>query len=330
MGEVFAGRFELLSPIADGGMGSVWQVRDLRDSQVYAGKLLRQSDSASLLRFMREQGTRIHHRHVVTPLSWAGEDDRVMFTMPLVRGGSVATLLADHGRLPGHWVVELLSQSLDALSAIHEQRLVHRDLKPANLLLEATGNARPVVRVTDFGLATSLDEPRLTRASIVLGTPGYMSPEQLRGADPDPSQDLFAIGRCGLEMLTRAKPEESVNAARRRAVEEPELAELVELLITAASADPARRPTTAQVLRNQLQVLPAIPSHGAEPFVRDQLGGDAPLPTLAATPASPHPSGPREAGEPLVEKGNQSPASAYLLFVLAAVLAAGAVWLLLG
>lgn len=87
MGEIFARRYELLDPIADGGMGSVWRVRDHQDGDIKAAKLLRQRDASSLLRFMREQSTRIHHPHVVTPLSWVGEDDAVLFTMPLVHRG---------------------------------------------------------------------------------------------------------------------------------------------------------------------------------------------------------------------------------------------------
>jgi serine/threonine-protein kinase len=142
MGEVFAGRFELLDPVAEGAMGSVWRVRDLRDGRVYAGKVLRQSDAGSLLRFMREQSTRVRHPHVVTPLSWAGEDDRVVFTMPLVTGGSVATLLGDHGALPDPWTVALLDQALQALEAVHAAGYVHRDVKPANLLLRPTGSGR--------------------------------------------------------------------------------------------------------------------------------------------------------------------------------------------
>ena len=100
MGEVFAGRYELLDPVATGGMGTIWRVLDRADGQVKAAKILRQSDAASLLRFVREQSMRIDHTHVVTPLSWAGVDDRVLFTMPLVRGGSVADLLHEHGALP--------------------------------------------------------------------------------------------------------------------------------------------------------------------------------------------------------------------------------------
>lgn len=277
MGEVFAGRFELVEPIAEGGMGSVWVVRDRRDGGLYAGKVLRQSDASSLLRFMREQATRVVHPHLVTPLAWAGEDDRVVFTMPLVRGGSVATLIGDHGPLPAAYVVTLLRQALDGLAAVHAAGLVHRDLKPANLLLEPTGTGAPHLRVTDFGIAVAVDEPRLTRASQVVGSPGYMAPEQLAGADPDPRQDVYSLAVCGLEMLTAVRPPAALQAARDLAADDPAQAPLVELLVGAADPDPARRPGTAEELGARLRDVPTAPdSAGEPPEVFEQLAGPAP------------------------------------------------------
>lgn len=272
MGEVFAGRFELLEPIAEGGMGSVWRVRDRKDGREYAGKVLRQSDAATLLRFMREQATRVEHPHVVTPVAWAGEDDRVVFTMPLVRGGSVATLLGDHGPLPASYVAEVVAQAAEALVAVHGAGLVHRDLKPANLLLEPTGSGRPHVRVTDFGIAVPVGEPRLTRASQVIGSPGYMAPEQLAGADPDPSQDLYALATCGLEMLTGVRPPEAGAAARELADADPRQRALVDLLLEAADPEPSRRPTSASQLRDRVRDVPLAPDPpGEPPHVFDQL-----------------------------------------------------------
>jgi len=257
MGEVFAGRYELLEPVAEGGMGSVWEVLDRSDDRVKAAKILRQSDAASLLRFVREQSMRIDHDHVVTPQSWAGMDDRVLFTMPLVRGGSVSSLLSDFGPLPLRWVGTLLDQTLNALEAVHAAGIVHRDVKPANLLLEPTGRSRPHLRLTDFGIAAPLDEPRMTRATMSIGTPGYMAPEQWEGADPDPRQDLYAVGVVGLEMLTARRP-----GATKITVDPAELPEprpvaqrLVALLERASSDDPAARPATATELRRELLAL---------------------------------------------------------------------------
>ncbi len=300
MGEVFAGRFELLEPIAEGGMGSVWVVRDRRDQQVYAGKVLRQSDSASLMRFMREQATRIAHDHVVTPLSWAGEDDRVLFTMPLVRGGSVATLVGDHGALPARWVRELLVQLLTALDAVHATGVVHRDVKPANLLLHATGTARPHLLLTDFGISARVSDPRLTHASQVIGSPGYMAPEQLAGADPAFAQDVYAAGMVGLEMLTGVRPPAAHDALAARVATEPGLQPLVDLLLEAVRPDPAARPQTAVALRDRLLALDL--SGTAEPtepvVVLDQLEGVA-APEVARevsdVPAGRAPCAPRPA-----------------------------------
>jgi serine/threonine-protein kinase len=207
MGEVFAGRYEFVDVLDAGGMGTVWRVWDLRDRTYRAAKMLRQSDSASLLRFVRETGTRIEHPHVVAPTGWSAEDDRVLFAMPLIGGGSVATLLADYGELPPQFVRALALQLLDALSAVHAAGIVHRDVKPANLLLEPTGTGPPHLRLSDFGIAATLDEPRLTRGSDVVHTPGYAAPEVDTGAYPDPRQDLYSVGMVMQEMLTGIRPD---------------------------------------------------------------------------------------------------------------------------
>jgi eukaryotic-like serine/threonine-protein kinase len=159
-----------------------------------------------VLRFVREQALRIQHPHVVAPRGWAGEDDRVLFTMDLVPGGSAATLLGEHGRLPSGYVAVLLDQLLDALDAVHAKGVVHRDVKPANVLLEVTGRGLPFARLTDFGIAVRMDEPRLTSTGLVLGTPGYLAPEAWRAADPEPRQDLFSVGLMCAELLTGTRP----------------------------------------------------------------------------------------------------------------------------
>ncbi|QSF59722.1 serine/threonine protein kinase [Nocardioides sp. zg-1228] len=331
-------------------MGSVWVVRDRRDGEVYAGKVLRQSDSASLVRFMREQGTRIPHDHVVTPLSWAGEDDRVLFTMPLVRGGSVATLIGDHGPLPATWVRELLVQLLTALDVVHATGIVHRDVKPANLLLRATGTARPHLLLTDFGISARTDDPRLTRASQVIGSPGYMAPEQLAGADPSVAQDVYAAGMVGLEMLAGVRPPHATDAVAALVVDQPGLQPLAALLLEAVSTDPAARPTSAAALRERLAALDlsGAPAPVEPVVVLDQLAGvlGAETRTAVATAASGPGSGPASgpasgAGSGTgTGSGSQSrggpdvPADrrglAVLLLVVAAACLCGAVWLLLG
>ncbi|WP_028471829.1 serine/threonine-protein kinase [Nocardioides alkalitolerans] len=275
MGEVFAGRYELLEPIGMGGMGTVWTVHDRADDRVKAAKILRQSDAASLLRFVREQSVRIDHPHVVTPESWAGMDDRVLFTMPLVRGGSLSDLLKERGALPLPWVGAILDQVLAALEAVHAAGVVHRDVKPANILLEPTGHARPHVRLTDFGVAAPVDEPRMTRGSAAIGSPGYMAPEQWHGSDPDPQQDVYAVGRVGLEMVTGTRPAAGTAEVELATWPEPrDLAErLVAVLQHAASEAPEDRPADASALRAALAELrlQEVTVAGPPVFVRERL-----------------------------------------------------------
>jgi serine/threonine-protein kinase len=163
--------------------------------------------------------------------------------MPLVRGGSVAS-----------------HQTLQALEAVHAAGIVHRDIKPANLLLEPTGRGQPHLRLTDFGIAAPIDEPRMTRASMAIGSPGYMPPEQWHGADPDPRQDIYSVGLVGLEMLTGIRPEVERAPIDLDALPEPrQLArELVAVLERAASPDPAARHASAIELRRDLTRLDLV------------------------------------------------------------------------
>ncbi|MFD0070115.1 serine/threonine-protein kinase, partial [Streptomyces sp. NPDC127574] len=167
MGEVFAGRYELVDPIGRGGVGAVWRAWDHRRRRYVAAKVLQQSDAHALLRFVREQAMRIDHPHVLAPASWAADDDKVLFTMDLVAGGSLVHLINDYGPLPPVFVHTLVDQLLAGLAAVHAEGVVHRDIKPANVLLEATGTGRPRLRLSDFGIAMRLGEPRLTETNYV-------------------------------------------------------------------------------------------------------------------------------------------------------------------
>ncbi|AQP44728.1 serine/threonine-protein kinase [Tessaracoccus flavus] len=237
MAELFAGRYLLLEPIGEGGMGTVWRVEDLKRNRVVAAKILRQSHSTSLLRFVREQSLRIHHPHVLMPLGWAGEDDRVLFTMPIVAGGSLATLVGDYGALPPLFVAEILRQIASALIAVHDGRLVHRDVKPANILLDATGAGRPHAYLSDFGIAVELDGPRFTETGLVTGTPGYLAPELAALGDPAPASDAYSLGSVGLHLLTGVRPQDVARGAAPNGVP----SSLWDTLVALTEPDPQRR-----------------------------------------------------------------------------------------
>ncbi|WP_405819173.1 protein kinase [Streptomyces sp. NBC_01390] len=292
MGEVFAGRYELADPIGRGGVGAVWRAWDHRRRRYVAAKVLQQSDAHSLLRFVREQALRIDHPHVLAPASWAADDDKVLFTMDLVAGGSLVHLIADYGPLPPTFVCTLLDQLLSGLAAVHAEGVVHRDIKPANVLLEATGTGRPRLRLSDFGIAMRLGEPRLTETDYVVGTPGYFAPEQMLGADPDFPSDLFAVGLVALYLLEGAKPDSKAlieyfaahgTPSAPQGIPEP----LWQVVATLLQPDPQARFRTATGARKALaQAAELLPEPGPDDElieIFDQLG---PLPQDFA-PAGP-------------------------------------------
>lgn len=249
-GQVLAGRVMLLDPVGEGGAGVIWRARDLRTDQVVAAKVLRQADAGSLLRFVQESSTRIRHEHVLAPTTWVAEDGQVALLMELVDGGSVASLVGDFGALPPLLVAELLRQACDGLQAIHDAGLVHRDITPANLLLRATGAGRPHLLVSDFGVAVRLDGPRLTRVDHVVGTPGYSAPEQERGSDPAPTQDLYALGRVAQEMLTGVRPGAADEVAPVLPGDAPPV--LRDIVRSLLATDAADRPVSAADVRARL------------------------------------------------------------------------------
>lgn len=301
VGEVFAGRYELIDPLGEGGAGVVWRAWDRRSEQYVAAKVLRQVDAASLLRFVREQSFRVDHPHVVVPLGWAGEDDRVLFTMPLVRGGSVTTLLGDYGPLPATWVAALVDQLLDALSAIHEAGLVHRDVKPANMLLEPTGLGPPHLLLSDFGIAAPLNMPRMTHTDVVLGTSGYVAPEAFAGADPDARQDLYAAGMSTVEMLTGSRPPKGLVGDAVLATLDPS-APLTRFVAALVQALPEDRPASAAQARELLRSTGLVPGPGEAPATDEPIEIFDQLPAMPPSWRDGVPDGvPRVPPPPVVE-----------------------------
>ncbi|RST20338.1 serine/threonine protein kinase, partial [Streptomyces sp. WAC04770] len=318
MGEVFAGRYELIDPIGRGGVGAVWRAWDHRRRRYVAAKVLQQSDAHTLLRFVREQALRIEHPHVLAPASWAADDDKVLFTMDLVSGGSLAHVIGDYGPLPPRFVCLLLDQLLSGLSTVHAEGVVHRDIKPANILMEATGSGRPHLRLSDFGISMRKGEPRLTETNYVVGTPGYFAPEQMMGAEPDFPADLFAVGLVALYLLQGRKPDSQALVEHFAAHGTPSAPEgipepLWQVLAGLLQPDPQARFRTATGARKALnaavEMLPE-PGPDDEPVeVFDQIG---PLPpgfgpdgpeTPAKPPATPvgAPQAHQEPQQPLTE-----------------------------
>ena len=274
MTEVVAGRFALVDRIGTGGTGEVWRAFDLRTGAYCAAKRIREPEAAMLVRAVYEQRVRLQHPHVTTPYAWVADDEQVLLAMPLVRGGSLHTLIRDYGVLPPRYAAELLRQLLSALAHVHAAGLVHRDVKPANVLLEPTGTAAPHLRLADFGLVLAPDRPRVTGTFTIVGTPGYLAPETLVSGEQGTAQDLYAVGRISTEML-----------GTRSERSGPRAAALWELVAALAAADPTARPrsateaeaTLAELLDGWELEIPARVAGGDETIeVFDQVG---PLPS---------------------------------------------------
>ncbi|WP_426247303.1 serine/threonine-protein kinase [Nocardioides sp. LHG3406-4] len=265
-----AGRYALLDQIGAGGMGSVWRARDGRTGRLVAAKVLGHHSDALLVRFVREQAVRIRHPHVLAPTGWVAEDDLVVIVMDLVTGGSVQSLISEHGPLPEGYVARVLEQTLRGLAAVHAAGVVHRDVKPANLLLEPTRDGTPHVRLADFGVAAVLTGDRFTSAPGAIGTDGFMAPEQGLGGAPDPRQDLYSVGAVGLYLLTGVHP------SRTPQIPSSRLRPLLEWLL---APEPEHRLASADEALRLLQRL--APAYDGGPAAPDRLG---PAPDEARVP----------------------------------------------
>ncbi len=289
-GRTLGGRYRLEVPIARGGMAEVWEAHDEILSRPVAVKVLQPhlaTDEVFLERFRREAVTaaRLAHPGVVSTFDTGIDDGTAYIVMELVKGRTLRQLLSEQGRLEPWQAVAVARQIADALVHAHQAGLVHRDIKPANVLLieDEMGGMR--VKVTDFGIAKASAGigTDLTRTGTVLGTPKYVSPEQIKGEDPDARADLYSLGVVFYEMLVGTPPfvgdtdlataMAHLNnrvpkvSARVRGVP-PELDRLVSDLL---AKDPKRRVPSAVVLRQRLDALGPLspPVGGVRPAGRD-------------------------------------------------------------
>ena len=279
------GPWQLGPVVGQGGMGTVYRATDA-DGRVVALKRLDAplDDAAAAARFAREirLGARLRHPHLLPVLDALHADERPWLTMPLVAGETLRDRLDREERLDVGEAVRLARALADALAALHAAGIVHRDFKPENVLLahapvaevpapadDAPSAARPQPLLTDFGIARALDalaDERVTRSGLLLGTPTYMSPEQLRAQPLDGSADLWALGVVLHELLAGGPPRRgaSLRALFRgepadppplRTVR-PEVPEALEALVACMLA-PARerRPDTASALRDALGAM---------------------------------------------------------------------------
>lgn len=205
-----AGRYELLEEIGRGAMGVVYKATDPLIGRTVAVKMLRVSEEGTglsraelLARFQNEvrAAGRINHPNIVVVHDTGEEDGRFFITMEYVEGRSLQALIERRQSFPLPRVLNLLSQVCSALDTAHKRGVVHRDIKPANILLTADDTAK----ITDFGTAKIL-QIGAGQTATVMGTPSYMSPEQVKGKAVDGRSDIFSLGVILYELITGEKP----------------------------------------------------------------------------------------------------------------------------
>ncbi len=227
------GRYDLERVLGEGAMGVVYEGKDTRLHRKVAIKTILKSalDSSSAkeysMRFAREAQAvaRLNHPNIVQVFDFAEEGDVAYIVMELVRGRELKTFFDAKERFELKETVHIVGELCEALHFAHEAGIIHRDIKPANVMIDAQGR----VKLTDFGVARIADPDRTvsdkTQAGMVVGTPAYMSPEQIQGLTLDRRSDIFSVGVILYEFLCGTKPFAGTGAwaiAKKILSEQPE------------------------------------------------------------------------------------------------------------
>jgi formylglycine-generating enzyme required for sulfatase activity len=219
VGRLLAGRFHLQKKIGEGGMGAIYKAEHTGMGRICAIKLLTllSPGDDAVARFKREakMASRIDNPHAVTIYDFGQSEDGTLFlAMEFIDGVPLSRLISQERVLPATRAIHIASQIAEGLAAAHALEIIHRDLKPDNIMLTRKGAALDYVKVLDFGIAKTVADDsadNLTKTGFVLGTPVYMSPEQLLGEKLDPRSDIYSLAIIVYEMLSGRLPFEGEN-----------------------------------------------------------------------------------------------------------------------
>ncbi|MGW8482704.1 protein kinase domain-containing protein [Microbacterium sp. NPDC055903] len=352
-GVSFGGRYELLSRIAIGGMGEVWEATDHVIGRTVAIKILKDEymgDPGFLERFRAEarHAALVNHEGIASVFDYGEENGSAYLVMELVPGEALSTILEREGALSADKTLDIVAQTASALQAAHAAGLVHRDIKPGNLLITPDGR----VKITDFGIARIADQVPLTATGQVMGTVQYLSPEQASGHPASPATDTYSLGIVAYESLAGKRPftgESQVAIAMAQINEQPPpLPATVpipvqNLVMAMIAKKPADRPSSSATVARAAQALrrgdlnsaaiavPAIATGGVADDDATRLltatgddGATRILPTTAQLPTD-------EAAAEEEEKKKRSPWTWPLvaLIVILVIAVAGTIWALL-
>ena len=265
-GTTLAGRYQVIEELGHGGMGRVYKVFDTDIKEKIALKLLRPEialDKETVERFSNELklARKISHRNVCRMFDLGKAEGTTFITMEFVPGEDLKKLIRKTGQLGAGRAVSIAKQVCEGLEEAHHLGVIHRDLKPQNIMVDEDGN----VRIMDFGIARSLRGKGITGAGVMIGTPEYMSPEQIEGKEVDQRSDVYSLGIILYEMVTGHVPFEGDTAftigvkhkserprnPRELNTQIPE--DLSRVILKCLEKDKGRRYQTAEELQGELE-----------------------------------------------------------------------------
>ncbi|MEU0385937.1 serine/threonine-protein kinase [Streptomyces chartreusis] len=314
-GLLVAGRYRLADSIGSGGMGRVWRAHDevlhrsVAIKELTAALYVSESEQAILLARTRAEAraaARINHSAVVTVHDVLEHDGRPWIVMELVEGRSLADAVKEEGRVEPREAARIGMWVLRALRAAHTAGVLHRDVKPGNVLLGRDGR----VLLTDFGIAQIEGDTTITRTGEVVGSVDYLAPERVRGHDPGPSSDLWALGATlytaveGRSPFRRTTPLTTMQAVVEEEAAELQHADALTPVITALlRKDPATRPDASEAEQMLAEAAEGRRPNGAQAYVPTQYGGSSPYrdahsgtSTSGTNPSGSYPSGTNSSG----------------------------------
>jgi serine/threonine protein kinase/tetratricopeptide (TPR) repeat protein len=267
-GSTFAKRYELIEELGKGGMGRVYKVFDNKIKEEVALKLLNPdvaSDERTIARFSNELkfARKIINKHVCRMHDLNEENGTHYITMEYVPGEDLKSMLRMTKQLSVGTAISIAKQVCEGLIEAHKLGVIHRDLKPSNIMIDKEGN----VRIMDFGIARSSEAKGITRAGRMVGTPEYMSPEQVDGTQADERSDIYSLGAILYEMLTGKQPyrgESSLSIALKhktdpipdpRKLNDQIPEELSRVVMICMTKDKRQRFQTAQELLDELTAV---------------------------------------------------------------------------
>ncbi|MFI9153874.1 serine/threonine-protein kinase [Streptomyces sp. NPDC053367] len=304
-GQLIADRYRLAESIGRGGMGRVWRARDevlhrtVAVKELTAALYVSESDQAVLLARTRAEAraaARINHSAVVTVHDVLEHDGRPWIVMELVEGRSLADAVKEDGRIAPTEAARIGLWVLRALRAAHTAGVLHRDVKPGNVLLGREGR----VLLTDFGIAQIEGDSTITRTGEVVGSVDYLAPERVRGHDPGPASDLWALGATlytaveGRSPFRRTSPISTMQAVVEEEADAPAhagaLAPVIDALLR---KDPASRPGAAEAERMLAQAAEGRVPAVTQPYVPPQAGPhQGPATASPTSTTTPYPQAP--------------------------------------